>query len=274
MDLITVDVTDAPQSAAHPGAFMEVLGDDYTIDDAADAAGAIGYEFSQSRRTLPPQLSRRRWLSGWAPGADGVGGGADEPARRDWPGLSRFLAATGRLALFTSSAVSHWSARRSISRSGRQLVEIGFYSLPVVGLTTLTGMVLALQSYTGFSRFNAESAIASVVVAVDHAELSPVLAGLMVAGRIGASMAAEIGAMRVTEQIDALTTLSTNPMKYLVVPRLLAAVIAMPLLVLVGDVIGVFGGYIVAIYKLDFNAASYIRNTVEYLEVMDVVWAS
>ena len=184
-----------------------------------------------------------------------------------------FLAATGRLALFTSSAVSH-CVRPPIyfSLLGRQLVEIGFYSLPVVGLTTLfTGMVLALQSYTGFSRFNAESAIASVVVLSITRELSPVLAGLMVAGRIGASMAAEIGTMRVTEQIDALTTLSTNPMKYLVVPRLLAAVIAMPLLVLVGDVIGVFGGYIVAIYKLDFNAASYIRNTVEYLEVMDVV---
>ncbi len=184
-----------------------------------------------------------------------------------------FLSATGRLALFTVSAVSH-CVRPPIyfSLLGRQLVEIGFYSLPVVGLTTLfTGMVLALQSYTGFSRFNAESAIASVVVLSITRELSPVLAGLMVAGRIGASMAAEIGTMRVTEQIDALTTLSTNPMKYLVVPRLLAAVIAMPLLVLVGDVIGVFGGYIVAIYKLDFNAASYIRNTVEYLEVMDVV---
>ena len=107
-------------------------------------------------------------------------------------------------------------------------------------------MVLALQSYTGFARFSAESAIANVVVLSMTRELGPVLAGLMVAGRVGAAMAAEIGTMRVTEQIDALTTLSTNPMKYLVVPRLIAGIVALPLLVLVADIIGVFGGFIVA----------------------------
>ncbi len=94
------------------------------------------------------------------------------------------------------------------------MIEIGYYSLPVVGLTAIfTGMVLALQSYTGFSRFEAESAIATIVVLSMTRELGPVLAGLMVAGRVGASMAAEIGTMRVTEQIDALTTLSTDPLQ-------------------------------------------------------------
>ena len=119
----------------------------------------------------------------------------------------------------------------------RQIIDIGYYSLPVVGLTTLfSGMVLALQSYTGFARFSAEDTVATVVVLSVTRELGPVLAGLMVAGRIGASMAAEIGTMRVTDQIDALDTLSTRPMQYLVAPRLVAGTICLPFLVLVGDI--------------------------------------
>lgn len=153
----------------------------------------------------------------------------------------------------------------------RQFIQIGFYSLPVVGLTAIfTGMVLALQCYTGFSRFNASSAIATVVVVTITRELGPVLAGLMVAGRVGASMAAEIGTMRVTEQIDALTTLSTNPFKYLVFPRLLAGLVTLPFLVLVADCIGVFGGYLVGVYKLNFNSATYINQTIEFLNKQDV----
>ncbi|HYE52217.1 MAG TPA: ABC transporter permease [Azospirillaceae bacterium] len=184
-----------------------------------------------------------------------------------------FFEATGRLAMFTALAVSHCVRPPLYLRHiGRQMVDIGFYSLPVVGLTALfTGMVLALQSYSGFSRFSAESAVATVVVLSITRELGPVLAGLMVAGRIGAAMAAEIGTMRVTEQIDALTTLSTNPFKYLVVPRVLAGTLMLPLLVLVADIIGVFGGYLVGVYRLGFNAASYIDRTWEYLEAMDVI---
>jgi phospholipid/cholesterol/gamma-HCH transport system permease protein len=131
-------------------------------------------------------------------------------------------------------------------------------------------MVLALQSYTGFARFSAEGAVATVVVLSVTRELGPVIAGLMVAGRIGASIAAEIGTMRVTEQIDALHTLSTNPMKYLVAPRLIAGAVTLPMLVVVADIIGVFGGYIVGVYKLDFNAAVYLKQTFDYLEFMDV----
>ncbi len=153
----------------------------------------------------------------------------------------------------------------------RQIVDIGYFSLPVVGLTcAFSGMVLALQSYTGFARFSAEGAVATVVVLSMTRELAPVFAGLMVAGRIGASMAAEIGTMRVTEQIDALTTLSTNPMNYLVAPRLIAGVTMLPLLVLIGDIIGVFGGYIVGVYKLGFNPATYLKNTFDFLEFQDV----
>jgi phospholipid/cholesterol/gamma-HCH transport system permease protein len=154
----------------------------------------------------------------------------------------------------------------------RQFVVIGYYSLPVVAMTAFfSGAVLALQSYNGFSRFSAESSIATVVVLSITRELGPVLAGLMVAGRVGASIAAEIGTMRVTEQIDALYALSTDSIKYLVVPRVVAAVVTLPLLVLIGDIIGVMGGYLVSIHKLGFNSNSYIINTVEYLEFMDII---
>lgn len=154
----------------------------------------------------------------------------------------------------------------------RQMLDIGFYSLPVVGLTAIfTGMVLALQSYTGFSRFEASSAIPTIVVLSMTRELGPVLAGLMVAGRVGASIAAELGTMRVTEQIDALTTLSTDPLRYLVFPRLLAGLLMLPLLVLVADVIGVMGGFLVSVYKLGFAPIEYINHTLQYLETQDVV---
>ena len=153
----------------------------------------------------------------------------------------------------------------------KQFIEIGYYSLPVVGMTTLfAGMVLALQSHTGFARFAAEGAIPNVVVLSITRELSPVLAGLMLAGRIGAAMAAEIGTMRVTEQIDALQTLATNPYKYLIIPRLIAGVCMMPLLVLIGDVMGVLGGYIVAVYRLEFIPELYLTNTLNYLVAEDV----
>jgi phospholipid/cholesterol/gamma-HCH transport system permease protein len=184
-----------------------------------------------------------------------------------------FLAALGRISLFAGSAVSHCVRPPFYPALAlRQMLDIGYYSLPVVGLTALfTGMVLALQSYTGFARFQAEGAVATVVVLSMTRELGPVIAGLMVAGRIGASMAAEIGTMRVTEQIDALVTLSTNPFKYLVVPRVVAAVTMLPLLVLVADAIGVLGGYLVGVYKLNFNPSAYLRQTVDYLEWMDVM---
>ncbi len=183
------------------------------------------------------------------------------------------LAVAGRLSLFGVAAIVHAVRPPYYPRLiGKQMLEIGYYSLPVVGLTAIfTGMVLALQSYSGFARFNAESAIATVVVLSVTRELGPVMAGLMVAGRIGAAIAAEIGTMRVTEQIDALTTLSTNPYKYLVAPRLIAGLVMLPLLVVVADVIGVFGGYLVGTYRLEFNPANYLKLTWQYLETLDVV---
>ncbi len=184
-----------------------------------------------------------------------------------------FLGSIGRLTMFTGIALSHvvrppWYPRIIL----RQMIEIGYFSLPVVGLTAVfTGMVLALQSFTGFARFNAEGAVANVVVLSITRELGPVLAGLMVSGRIGASMAAEIGTMRVTEQVDALTTLSTNPFKYLVVPRFIAGVTMLPVLVLIADIIGVMGGYLIGVFELGFNAANYLQNTWDFLTAFDVI---
>lgn len=154
----------------------------------------------------------------------------------------------------------------------RQIIQIGYYSLPVVGLTAIfSGAVLALQSYSGFSRFNAESAIAAVVILSITRELGPVLAGLMVAGRVGASIAAEIGTMKVTEQLDALRTLSTNPFRYLVAPRVIASVLMLPFLVLVADIIGVMGGYLVSVHVLGFSPGPYMNNTIKFLEAIDVI---
>lgn len=183
-----------------------------------------------------------------------------------------FFEGVGRISAFVGRSLLHCITPPFFpAQLMRQIIDIGYYSLPVVGMTAIfTGMVLALQSYTGFARFNAESAISGVVVLSITRELAPVLAGLMVAGRVGAAIAAEIGTMRVTEQIDALRTLSVNPFKYLIAPRLIAATLMLPLLVLVGDIIGVFGGYIVSIYTLGFSPAGYLTQTWNIVEYIDV----
>jgi len=184
-----------------------------------------------------------------------------------------FLAGTGRLMIFTADAVSHcvrppiyWYLVLT------QMVRIGYFSLPVVGLTAFfTGAVLCLQIFIGGSRYGAEAFVPQIVVLGITRELGPVIAGLMVAGRVAAAIAAEIGTMRVTEQIDALTTLSTNPVKYLVTPRLIAAVVTMPVLVAIADSIGVLGGYVVGTTTLNFNGAVYLRNTADFVTQGDVV---
>ena len=184
-----------------------------------------------------------------------------------------FFRSAGSLGIFAAETIYHCVTPPLYFKVLlRQLIELGFYSLPVVALTTLfSGMVIALQTYSGFSQFSAEGAVSLVVLVAVTRELAPVMAGLMVAGRIGAAMAAEIGTMRVTEQIDALSTLSTNPIKYLIVPRVIAGVLMLPVLVLIGDIIGICGGYMIGVSKLDFNATTYLVSTWEYLKPMDVI---
>ncbi len=153
----------------------------------------------------------------------------------------------------------------------KQMEVIGVNSVPVVMTTAIsTGMVLALQSYTGFKRFGAESLIGAVVSLSMTRELGPVLTGLMVAGRAGASMAAELGTMKVTEQIDALTTLATNPMKYLVVPRFVASTVMMFFLTVLGMMIGVTGGYFVGVKVLGTNPVTYYNQSVNNTDVTDI----
>ncbi|HVM82685.1 MAG TPA: ABC transporter permease [Candidatus Binatia bacterium] len=181
------------------------------------------------------------------------------------------LAAIGRLALFSLVAVRHCVTPPFYPRLMlRQMIEIGYYSLPYVGMTAVfTGMVLVLQTYTGF-KVGAESAMPTILLISLTRELGPVLGALIVAGRVGAAMAAEIGTMRVTEQIDALSTLSTNPYKYLIAPRLWAGVTMLPMLVAVADVIGILGGYFVSVHKLGFNEGNFLNNVAQDATFKDV----
>jgi phospholipid/cholesterol/gamma-HCH transport system permease protein len=183
-----------------------------------------------------------------------------------------FLAETGRLAVFAIDAVTacirppiYWGL------IGKQAMRIGYFSLPVVGLTAFfTGGVLALQIFIGSDRYGAEAFVPQIVVLGITRELGPVIAGLMVAGRVAAAIAAEIGTMRVTEQLDALATLRTDSYRYLIAPRLVAAVLALPVMVLIANSIGIMGGYLLSIYKLGFNPASYLATTRQFLEWDDI----
>lgn len=154
----------------------------------------------------------------------------------------------------------------------KQMEEIGVRSIPVVLITSAsTGMVLALQSFNGFKRFNAESLVGTVVALSVTRELGPVLTGLIVAGRAGAAMAAELGTMKVTEQIDALVTMAVRPVNYLIVPRLISSIIMLPILTIFADMIGISGGYFVAVNILKVNPTVYIRRTTDYLQMDDIV---
>ncbi|WP_332319642.1 MlaE family ABC transporter permease [Thiohalorhabdus sp.] len=194
--------------------------------------------------------------------------------------------AFGQIGAFTMAFFGRWGAavflllRTLRSTLGRpfylgnlfyQVEFIGIRSLPVVLLTSIfTGMVLALQIFSGFERFGAESMTGTVVGYSIVRELGPVLVGLMVAGRAGAAMAAELGTMRVTQQIDALYALSADPVRYLIVPRFWAGVIALPLLVVIGDFIGIWGGYVVSVGMLGANPVVYWDNTFDFMELWDV----
>ena len=188
-------------------------------------------------------------------------------------GVLGLLSAIGRLAMFTGQTISHLVRPPFYGREfGHALLQIGYFSLPVVGLTAFfTGGALALQIYSGGARFSAEAVVPQIVAIGMVRELGPVLVGLMIAARVTSSIAAEIATMKVTEQIDALVTLSTHPMKYLTLPRVLAATLVMPVLVAVGDIIGIYGGFLLGTERLGFNAAAYLQNTADFLEPLDII---
>ena len=186
--------------------------------------------------------------------------------------VAHFIEEMGRIMVFFIETLL-WLFRPPLYLRNifKQMEEIGVNSVGVVIImASFTGMVLALQSYTGFKRFNAESLVGTVVALSMTRELGPVLTGLIVAGRAGASMAAELGTMRVTEQIDALATMATNPVKYLAVPRVIAGFIMLPLLTIISNMLGIFGGYLVGVKVLDANPVVYMRRSFDYLEMNDV----
>lgn len=184
-----------------------------------------------------------------------------------------FLGTIGRLALFAGRTLSAIFVPPFYLRHLlKQLMSVGYYSLPVVGLTAVfTGAVLARQIFIGTARYDASATVPQIVAFGIIRELGPVLAGLMVAGRVSAAMAAELGTMRVSEQIDALITLATSPFRYLVVPRVIAATVMLPFLVLVGDSIGVLGGYLMSTQVLGFTSGPYLQNTVDFIETSDII---
>jgi phospholipid/cholesterol/gamma-HCH transport system permease protein len=183
------------------------------------------------------------------------------------------FAEIGRLAVFAGRVkLAAFTPRWYGGEILRQMVRIGFYSLPVVGLAAVfIGAALALNIYEGGSRYGAEQFVPNIVVLGISRELGAVITGLMLAGRVSAGIAAEIGAMRVTEQIDALETLSASPYRYLYAPRFIAALLTLPLLVIAANIIGVMGGWLVSVYGLGFDSTVYLRNTVDFVTRDDIL---
>lgn len=182
------------------------------------------------------------------------------------------LAEIGRLSEFTWSSVTHIIRPPFFWRLlVQQMLRIGYFSLPVVALTAFfTGGALALQIYYGGSQINSESVVATIVALGITRELGPVLGGLMVAGRVSAAIAAELGTMRVTEQIDALYVMAVNPIQYLVVPRVIASVLMLPVLTIISDYVGIVGGYVVGVHLLGINSGIFVAKIIEYVEFSDL----
>ena len=186
--------------------------------------------------------------------------------------LARFFEEIGRFFQMVWRVIA-WSPRPpyDLRELGKQMVRVGFDSIPVVLLTAMfTGMVLALETFTVLLRFNAESFVGSLVGLSMVRELSSVLSGLIVAGRVGSAMGAELGTMRVTEQIDALEVMATDPVHYLVVPRVWATTLTLPVLIVFADAIGIWGGYLVSVVLLGANPIAYMSKTYQYMDLNDL----
>lgn len=153
-----------------------------------------------------------------------------------------------------------------------QIIYLGFFSIPVITLTAIfSGAVLALQTYYGMGELSAQSSVPMVVILSLTRELSPVLSGLLLSGRAGAFVTAEISTMRVSDQIDAIYTMSIDPIRYLITPRIMATIISLPILVIIFNIVGFVGGYLISIYQLNFSSGQYIINSFEHLKSIDVV---
>ena len=185
--------------------------------------------------------------------------------------LPRFM---GRNTInFLSFFIMIFSKPFFFKRFIEELINIGITSAPIVAMTAIfSGSVLALQSYVGFSQYNASESIPLIVVLSITRELGPVLTGFILSGRIASNIASEIGAMRITDQLDAIKIIGIEKNQYLLRPKLIAMIISMPILTLVSNVLGIFGGYLISIYKLGFNEALYIKATFDFLKMSDIYY--
>ena len=153
-----------------------------------------------------------------------------------------------------------------------QMVEVGVNTVPLVALMALfTGMVIAVQTGYQMARFNLEGMVGPIVGLSITRELGPVMTGVIVAARVGAAIAAQVGTMKVTEQIDALETLATDPVEYLVMPRFVAAAIMLPILTVCADIVGITGGLVIAVTQLDLDGSLYMKRTFDLMEMSDVM---
>ncbi len=187
--------------------------------------------------------------------------------------IARNLAGLGELAIFAMRTAG-WTFRRAPSRGTflSSCYQVGVRSMPVVAVTGLfIGMVLAVQSYRDFDRLGFASRLGAIINISVVRELGPVLAATMIAGRVGCAMAAELGTMRVTEQIDAVTCLGANPIHYLVVPRVLACVLLIPFLTLLADLTGILGGAFISLDVYDVESHYYWQHAREYVGMSDVI---
>ena len=178
----------------------------------------------------------------------------------------------GRIVLLFFSVLG-WMVRPPLRLGNifKQMEFVGVRSIFVVVLTGMfTGMVMALQGYHGFRMFSAESMVGATVALGMTRELGPVLTSLMVTARAGSAMAAEIGTMKVTEQVDALYVMAANPIQYLIVPRIIASVIMVPFLTIVSDFVGIVGGYFVGVELLNINAGIFMKNITKLVELSDI----
>jgi phospholipid/cholesterol/gamma-HCH transport system permease protein len=197
---------------------------------------------------------------------------ANEHVKRFFAPVKSFASEFGGIWIMFM-AVVHWMFRRpfKFDQVFKQMEFVGVKSLWVVVVTGgFTGMVLALQTYYGFRRFSSEALVGTTVALSMTRELGPVLTALMVTGRAGSAIAAELGTMRVTEQIDALTVMAVNPVKYLVVPRVIASLLMLPILTVIADFTGILGGYFVGVKLLGVNEGIFISRMVKYVDLGDI----
>ncbi|NLX52649.1 MAG: ABC transporter permease [Deltaproteobacteria bacterium] len=177
----------------------------------------------------------------------------------------------GAATIFLGQALWQTFRRKQFSKTIQQIYFIGARSITIIMLVSLfTGMVLGLQAYHALTQFGAEGAVGSLVALSLIMELGPVLTAIMITARAGSAIAAEIGIQRISEQIDALQTMHINPIRYIVSPKITAAIISFPLLTAIADLVGIFGGYLSAVMLLGLNAGVYWHSTQVYVVLADV----